>query len=244
MKTRIIFAFAIILMITSQNLTGQRTISDINSNPTYFEPCLTGELFAPTSIIDPITYFNSEWLSGDIYLSNGEVVRNKLIKYNGLLDELFWKELKSNNIIKLDKESILCFHFSNFKGDTSVYFRKIKAKRNIMADSGEIFVQKIYEGRIKLYVSHTFFIDRRELIYNNGIPFEKEIYVEEPVYYFRNSNNKTFVTRSLSRKSLFAFSPENKDKISEFLKSNRPGKIVNNSYLIRLTQFLSTVMNQ
>jgi hypothetical protein len=78
----------------------------------------------------------------------------------------------------------------------------------------------------------------------NGIPYEKDIYSEEPIYYFRFSNNKTFGIKSLNRKSLYTFSPDNKDKIKEFLKANKTGKFTNNSDLIRLTQFLSTVADQ
>jgi hypothetical protein len=75
----------------------------------------------------------------------------------------------------------------------------------------------------------------------NGIPIEKDIYAEEPIYIFRFSNNKTFVTKSLKRNSLYAFSRSNKDKIKEFLKANKIGKFINNSYLIRLTKFLSKI---
>lgn len=242
MKAKIVLAFAALQMITFQILFSQRNTSSDNCDLTNSEPYLTGELFAPALPVDATTYFNSEWLSGDIYLSNGEVVRNKLIKYNGLLDELFWQEPKSKNIIKLDKEAILQFHFLNFKGDTSVYFRKIKVKRYVIADSSEVFGEVIYDGSLSLFVLHTFFIERRELINMNGIPYQKDIYAEEPIYYFRFTNNKTFVTKSLNRNSLYAFFPGNKDKIKKFLKANNFSKFINKSYLIRLTQLLESIL--
>jgi len=244
MKIKIVLAVAILHMITFQILSGQRNTTGENCDLTDSEPYLTGELFAPALPVDATTWLNSEWLSGDIYLSNGEVVRNKLIKYNGLLDELFWQEPKSKNIIKLDKEGILQFHFLNFKGDTSVYFRKIKVKQNIIADSSEVYGEVVYDGSLSLFVLHTFFIERRELVYMNGIPFQKDVYAEEPIYLFRSTNNNTFVTRHLDRKSLIAFSPANKDKIKDFLKTNKNGRSINNSYLFRLTQYLSTMVNQ
>jgi len=244
MKIKIVLAVAILHMITFQIMSGQKNTTGEDCDLTNSEPYLTGELFAQALPVDATTWLNSEWLSGDIYLSNGEVVRNKLIKYNGLLDELFWQEPKSKNIIKLDKEAILQFHFLNFKGDTSVYFRKIKVKRNIIADSSEIFGEVIYDGRLSLFVLQTFFIERRELIYMNGIPYQKDVYAEEPVYYFRLPDKKTFGTKSLSRKNLYALSANNKDKIKKFQKKNKTGGYINNSYLIRLTQFLSTIVDQ
>ena len=217
---------------------GQRKNSGDNIDLTRSEPYLTGELITPDLNVDQKTYFNSDWLSGDIDLSNGEVVRNQLINYNGLLDELFWQEPKSGNEIKLDKEAIKQFHFLNFKGDTSVYFRKIKIKRNIIADSSEIFGEEIYNGNLSLFVLHTFVRDGSELINVNGIPCQKDIYAEEPIYIFRSAS-KTFITKNLNRKNLYLFAPDKKDKIKEFLKTNRSGSI-NKSYLIRLTQFLNT----
>jgi hypothetical protein len=231
-------------MIAIQNLTGQRSISVYNVDFKSSELCLTGELFTPDQIIDGTTYFNSEWLPGDIYLSNGEVVRNKLIKYNGSLDELFWQEPKSKNVIKLDKEAILQFHFQNLNGDSTVYFRKIKVKKNPLAESSEIFGQVVYEGSLSLFVLHTYKTAGTELIRKNGILFEKTNYVAEPVYIFRSANNKTFVAKSLSRKRLYEFSPDNKDKIKEFLKANRTSGYPDNFYLKRLTIFLSSIVNQ
>jgi hypothetical protein len=243
MKTKIIIAHAILLMIGFQNLYSQSSGSHENYKITNSDPYLTGDLFTPALTVDPTTYFNPEWLAGDIFLSNGEIVRNKLIKYNGLLDELFWKEPKSKNIIKLDKEAILQFHFQNYNGDTSVYFRKIKARRNILADSALVFGQAINYGSSSLFVIHAFKKEGTELIRKNGVPYEKNVYAEEPIYIFRFTNNKTFVTKSLNRRNLYTFSPGNKDKIKEFLKKNRTSGSLDNSYLLRLTQFLSTIVN-
>lgn len=239
-----ILCYAIIVIFGYQKFFGQGTIQDNHSDLTENEPCLTGELFAPELIVDVTTYLNSEWLPGDIYLVNGEAVRNKLIKYNGLLDELFWQEPKSKNVVKLDKESISLFHFYYLNGDTSVYFRKIKVKRSIITDSSEVFGQVIYNGSLSLFVLHTYKIERTELIRKNGIPYEKNVYVKEPVYIFRSANNKTFIVKNLSRRSLYAFSPGNKNKINEFLKANKALELINNRYLIKLTQFLRTIVNQ
>jgi hypothetical protein len=230
-------------MFCFQNLFCQKTSSINNTDSTEGIQSLTGDLFTPDLIIDPTTYFNQEWLAGDIYLSNGEVVRNELIKYNGLLDELFWLEPTSKNVIKLDKEAINQFHFQNYKGDTSVYFRKIKVKKSILTDSALVFGQIVYNGTSKLFVIHPFRKSGTELIHNGGSSLLKDVYEEEPIYIFRFENNKTFVTKSLKRKSLYSFFPGSKDKIKEFLKTNKTGKFINDFYLVRLTQFLDTLSN-
>jgi len=241
MKPKRILIYTIVLIATFQSLQGQKSISKGNADPTASEVCLTGELFTPDFVVDGSTYFNSEWLPGDIYLSSGEVVRNKLIKYNGLLDELFWQEPKSKNTIKLDKEAILRFHFQNFNGDTAVYFKKIKVRRNNISDSSEVFGEVVNEGSLSLYILHDYKTAATELIRQNGKLLERTNYVEEPVYVFILTNNKTFVFKRLNRKKLYSISPANSEKIKEFLKTNRAGGFKDISYLRRLTQFLGTL---
>ncbi len=122
MKAEAILTHIILIVITFQHLYGQKNCYSNSIDKSSLEPYLSGEIFTPGLPVDAITYFNQEWLSGEIFLSNGEIARNRLIKYNRLLDELFWKEPKSGKSIKLDKESILKFKFLNINGDTSVYF--------------------------------------------------------------------------------------------------------------------------
>jgi hypothetical protein len=241
MSAKIILAQTILYLFTLQYLSGQTSSCCLSVEKSGSESYLSGELYVPAMPVDIATYFNQDWLLGDILLATGEVVRNKFIKYNGLLDELFWLEPGSKNIIKLDKDAIQQFHYSNYMGDTSVYFRKIKIKQSANSDSAGIFVQIIYIGNLSLFISHTFYIDRRELVYNKGIILEKEIFREKPVYYFISVNTKTFITMSLSPKRLYEFCPGNNEKIREFFKTNRFGKNFKNSDLVRLTQFLGTL---
>lgn len=244
MKPKIILAYITLLMTGFQNISGQ-SISSVGTHDFYnYEPYLTGELYVPDLNVNETNYFNSEWLSGDIYLSNGAIIKNKLIKYNGLLDELFWQEPKSKNVIKLDKDAIQQFHFLNLNGDTSVYFRKLKGKRNIIADSGDVFEEVVYEGNLSLFIIHNYRIERTESIRINGIQCEKNVYEKEPIYILRFANNKTFVTKRLGRHSLYTFFPENKDKIKEFLKTNKSSELNNNFYLKKLTHFLDTIRYQ
>jgi hypothetical protein len=244
MKVIPLFAPVILMVLTVQVLHAQVSNTSAIGESVNYDPRLSGELFTSSMSVDESTYFSKVWLIGDIFLSNGEIVRNKLIRYNGLLDELFWLDHKSNNIIKLDKSSIMRFHFINFQGDTSVYFRKIKVKPDVIADSSEVFGQEIYNGRLSLFILHTFFITRREHFYKEGVPYQKSIYEEEPVYYFRFTNNKSVGIKNLNRKNLYTVFPVYKNQIKKFYRQNKQGEFRNNSELIRLTRFLCTLVNQ
>jgi hypothetical protein len=244
MKSKLILIQAILLAIAIQSLSGQANYSFNCNDKIYSGPYLSGELFIPAEPLDVVTYFNQGWLLGDIYLANGEVVRDKYIKYNKLLDELFWLEPASSRIIKLDKEGILKFHFLNFQGDTSVYFKRINAKRHALADSSEIFGRQIYKGKLSLFILYNFIIEQRELAIVNGVFCEKNIYGEEPIYYLQFMNNKAVDLTSLSRKSLSATFPDKKDQIKKFFKENRQTEFSTNAELVMLAQFLSSIVTQ
>ena len=244
MKARLIFVQIVLLLITSGAVFCQIDRNTAATNETITEPFLSGELFSPDLSPDITTYFNREWLSGDIWLTDGRIVRNKRIKYNGLLDELFWLEPISNQTIKLDKEGILQFHFLNYQGDTSVYFRKLKVKRDSFNDSIEIFGQELFHGDLSLYVLHSFYFKGTEIVPKNKKNIMKDIYIEEPVYYIKFLNNKVVGFKRFSRKNVYAFVPDKKEQIRKFLKESISGKIKNNQEIIGLVQFLSSIVDQ
>jgi hypothetical protein len=244
MKSCHILAYSFLFLITFQTASCQVTGCCSFKNSITSDPAIPGELFIFAGPIDNTTWFNKEWLLADLSLSNGEIARNRYIKYNGLLDELLLREPESSIIVKLDKSAILQFHFLNNQGDTTVYFRRLNVKRDLVPDSTEIFGEEIYRGKLSLYVFHTFYIERREVSAKNGVYFQNDIYTEVPIYYFRFMNNKTIGMKSLNRKSLYVIAPEKKEEIDNYYKKNKPGKNFDKSGLIRLTQFLSSIVNQ
>ena len=232
MKARLILIHILLLLITSGVAFCQT------------EPSLPGELYAPDLYPDISTYFNNYWLEGDILLSDGNIKRAGGIKYNGLLDELLWLEPLSNQIIKLDKEAILQFHFLNLQGDTSIYFRKLKVKRAGLNDSIEIFAQELVRGDLSLYVLHSFYLARKVAVRQNNSYILKDIYEEEPVYYISYLNNKVVGYKTISRKSIYAIAPDKKDKIREYLSKSNSGTIKTIPEMISLIQFINSVTGQ
>jgi hypothetical protein len=242
MKKTNILTFFFILLMSFQYAHGQTIYCCSSGNSITSDPSLPGILFTSSGAIDNTTWFNKEWLLADIYLSNGEIVRNKLLKYSGLLDELLWRQPETSIIIKLDKSAVQKFHFINNEGDTSVYFERLKVKHDISIDSSEIFGEEIFRGKLSLFVWHTFFIERSEISARAGVHYQNDTYAEFPVYYFRFMNNKIVGMKSLNRKNLVALVPDKKDQINRYYKQNKTGKIPDKIQLIRLTQFLSSIM--
>jgi hypothetical protein len=203
---------------------------------------LAGELFQPDIPTDLTTFFNTDWLEGEILLSDSTVVRNVRIRYNGLLDELFWLEPESNKTIKLDREAILRFHFNIFNGDTSVYFRKLKVKRENFPDSVEIFGQELFEGKVSLYLRHSFYYAGSKSVQMNKRYVLKDNYQKEPVYYIYISDNKIFQFKRFSRKNIYTSFPDKKLQIKKYLNESLAGKLKTTSEIVSLIKYIDSLL--
>jgi len=244
MKAKFFNVLIILLWITSLGAFCQNNCICSDTDKINSELYLSGELFTPSIPLDNMTYFNISWLPGDICLADGGIVKNKKIRYNGLVDELFYLDPKTNRTIKLDKKAIAQFHFHNFQGDTSVYFRKLKVKRNLLPDSIEIFVQKIYQGNVSLFVFHTFYLNRRETVHIDENFILKDIYKEDPVYYIKISNKKVIGFNRFSRKNIYSFVPDKKDQIRKFLRESISGRIKTDSEIVGFIIFLNSIVKE
>lgn len=244
MIKRLLYISAAFILITFRSLNGQESCNckiaeDLNSGLS-----LAGEIVTSALQADSVTYLNKVWLPADIYLSNREIIRKSYIKYNGLFDELYWLEPVTKKVIKIDKEEISRFHYVTFKSDTAVWFRKIKVRKNIGSDSVNVFAQEIFSGELSLFVLHSFMMEGHEVSARSGAYYQKTIYTEVPVYYFRFLNNKTAGLKKLTRKSIYSLAPDKKEQIRKFFSEKGKSRFKNNSDLVRLTKFLSSVIYQ
>ena len=238
MKTKILIVALIILVSGTVfcQTSGNNTLKNID-----YESLLSGELFDLSLTPDLSTFFNTEWIAGDILMTNGRMARNHKIRYNGLLDELFWLEPVSNQTIKLDKESILQFHFLNFQGDSTIRFRKIRVRHDIFSDSVDIFVQEIYQGKVSLTISHSFYFAGKATVRTDRGTFLKDVYKGETVYFLLLPDNRLVGLKRFSRKNLLTTLYDKEDLIRQYFRESSSGKISNVREIQDFVQFLNSV---
>lgn len=205
------------------------------------EPQLSGELYTSSSFQpEPVTYFNREWLPADIMLADGGTLRNKMIRYNCQLDELFCLEPEFNQVLKLDKEGIKQFHFYNSQGDTSVWFKKLRVKKDLVADSSDVFVQQLYQGDASLFMLRTFYFDHREVVRVNNNYILKDIYKQDPVFYLKYAGNKIAEFKVFTKKNLLVLFPEKNDQIRSFFREASSFRIKSEPELVKLMGVLNS----
>ena len=221
-------------ILISPTITGQVAQNEKSGSETPLFINIAGELY--TGVLQPDTYLNPEWTEGDMLLETGEKISNIFLRYNGLTDELFWKEPVADKIIKVDKELVKGFHFNDFRGDTTVYFRRMKIKKDYVSDSALCFLQEIDFINIRLFIYHSKFFLKRESFSLNGKTSIRDVYIEQPVYFIQ-TGSQLAVFRTVTRKMLSSVYADKKVMIREYYNKSASGRTKSLNEIISFLQY-------
>jgi hypothetical protein len=184
-------------------------------------PKLSGELYQQRIIYAGNPFFLDNWVNGDVTLESGEVVKDQLLRYNALEDELIWKEPNSSRSVKLDKMLVASFTLEQrILVDSILYFERLSnVKKRAFAVSNDFF-QLLYRGSYTLYacrwVEKT---SQTESVYVGGRGQKALLIVPKTTYYVQHDNEK-IVTISLGRKSFINVFSDKYELSRKLLKKN------------------------
>lgn len=198
---------------------------------------VAGELYAGDLQSD--TYLNPDWIEGDLLLETGDKISNVFLRYNGLTDELFWREPILNNVIIVDKESVKGFHFNDFRGDSTVFFRRMQIKKDFINDSASCFLQEIDFNKIKLFIYRSRFFLRKENYSVNGKISMRDIYIEQPVYFIESESGLS-VFKKFKGQALCKAYPDKSDVIRKYIRNSATGRLNTPNEIIGILQYLDT----
>ena len=184
-----------------------------------FEPKLRGELYHLKKGTLGSQFYNDDWQKGDIKLSSGEVVYNKQLKYNVLLDELIWMQSGNFRQVKLARQFIREFSLENENGN-SRRFIKMRIKLPFTLDSMDVFAEVLIEKAASLYAYRAV---RIEGTVNdvNGIPCYFDKIVPQPWYIFVLPDSETILFKKINRRFFMKSLPEKyRNKVKVLLQQN------------------------
>lgn len=156
--------------------------------------------------MDTMQYF-SYWMSGDIFLSSGKVLRNESVRYHGIMDALLWFRSSDHQTAVVEKDQIAGFNLYRKDGSLFACFRKVRMRRELSSDSADFFLQVLVDGPVSLYK-----LNRVELIRNTG-RMEKR-----PVYYLSYKGEMKLFRPG--RRNLFARMGEQKEQMRLIIRRN------------------------
>lgn len=207
-------------------------------------PKLSGELYQQKIIYAGNPFFLDNWVNGDVTLESGEVVKDQLLRYNALEDELIWKEPNSSRPVKLDKMLVASFTLEQRNlVDSILYFERLSnVKKRAFAVSNDFF-QLLYRGRYTLFacrwVEKT---SQTESVYVGGRGQRALLIVPKTTYYIQ-LDNENIITISLGKKSFInAFT--DKYKISRKVLKKNGIRIKNEKELVDAIKWIEKFNSQ
>jgi hypothetical protein len=239
LKKEVLFIafFISMVQVYSQDIN-PGSIDSLNSQ--LKEPYLIGDVFFP-KVGRGSQFFKDEWLPGDILMVNNFMVYDKILNYDGLIDELIYSKLNSAAKVILDKGLVSSFCLKDKESDSVYCFSKIKIKKGFYMDSCEIFAQILYANKLSLFAYRRVILDEPDQVTKNNRDFFLDVFKPSPIYYFRFPEGKTIGFKRISKKTLLALFPENTDSVKKALKENKLRKFNTETDLIRFTEILNFV---
>jgi len=205
----------ILTCLFSASLHGQISIVD-----SVFEPKLRGKIYEMPTGYKGSQYYNDEWANADILLTNSEVACNKLLRYNGFIDELIWRNTANLMEVKLEKHFIDEFSLKNLGGKT-IRFKRIEAKLPMIADSVEIFVEVLAESQSSCYVYRKIIVKGYDLKDIAGKTYISNDLVAQPLYFLILPDKEVVVFRRINKRGILKAMPEKyRMPVKELLQKN------------------------
>jgi hypothetical protein len=238
MVQKIIICF--IACIASFHLKGQEA-SYFNCDSLYneiAEPKLTGDLLIYPRIGKGSQYFIEDWLNGTVLLSTNITVKNKQLRYNGLIDRIVWQE-KNFQQVKLDKELVVAFWLNDEVSGKSYYFQKIKIKEDFAPDSSDVYAQVLCSDKLTLFAYRKVVVSGSEPDRMRGGGHFIDVLEKRTVYYFKLANKTSIGFSHINRRIILKIFPDKRAQVINLLKISKQHSYRTEYDLINITQILN-----
>jgi len=150
-------------------------------------------------------YYKDSWLPGIIFLSGGQTISGKSLKYNGANNQLILLDDKFGPL-KVDNQAVQAFILKENKQS----YKFIKVKLDTLNFSEGLFCEFVYSSKIDIYVYRRV----KSVSTHNTINGMQRIYRPKPVYILF-INNKIILLNKATQSAVYEQFPDLKDKIKE-----------------------------
>jgi hypothetical protein len=174
------------------------------------EDKLLARIFVNPIISNNNQFFNY-WTNGVVELSNGNKVKNELLRYNTFIDELLWLRKADYTTGIIYGSTVKSFVLYNDKNIPFATFKRIKLKNWYSLDSTYSYLQVLEEGKISLYVQ------RKVVKIGNIDKSTSELVPKDQYYLLKDGLYYAFVP---SRMNLYRAMKEDADKMKSVVRSS------------------------
>ena len=206
---------------------------------------LKGQVYTGMAGLIGDEFFNENYVKGDVFLENGEVANNQLLRYNGRVDGvlLFPEPSMGGTEILLDKYFVKGFCLKNINGNSNICFTKIKIANEFSSDSSQVYGQVLYRNKLSLYSyrRYAFIEEVQGYSGNEQIAFKK--YGPSFIYYFQLPNGNTIGFKKFKKRNLYALFPGKKKTLRKLFRDNHMRRFRDEQDLVKVSEILNSMYN-
>ena len=173
-----------------------------------YEPKIQATIWHNTQMLPDEQFFN-KWTKGDVYLTDGNVVKNQYLRYNQCFDEILWLRKNDYQIGQLIKSMISGFTLYDINLNDKISFTKKKIFLWTKNDSVDVFVHRLLDGKIGLYIWH------HSIVLNSA----KTEIKHNKVFYIQYKGR--MISFKPNRYNLYKILPEYKEILKEIIHNHK-----------------------
>lgn len=182
---------------------------------------LTGEIFMPVRNYSGDSWYSGNWVTGTVETIHGVVYPEQQLRYNMLLDELFWQSPGARQHVMLDKNTIQSFTMK-MDGEVVHEFQRIFLPDPVTGSIQGKYVRVLFDegDGVALYgMYHKRFSSRSERINMGGRVTHVRILTSQTAWYLQLPDEEIRSVRPRNRAFINSF-PDKRDELRQLLRSN------------------------
>ena len=213
------FVFVLAFMFTVCSVSAQNEGIDfgkLNSNSNRLEGKLMGDSYY-TSALANRYFFLTDWLPGDIYLEDDDVVENVEIRFLISENELIFYNARLRNLFKIDKDIVtkfVVYDNGNKRVFTKIYFDGVV--------EGFRYFEMLFEGEKSLLENHSI-SEIKVSPYKDKNGVLRDTQYQQRTSYYLYSADSDFQKVNIKRRAFIKLYPQDKKQIRKIYRQNRLG---------------------
>lgn len=205
--------------------------SDISVAP------LIGRNYIPSPKGTGSPYLYENWETGSVELLTGDIVKDKLFKFDCFKNELVWMA-DGKSLVALDNQLIKSFTLFPKRGYAFRKFERTSLKLPFLSDTMVRYLEVLATGTVNLYSYRRIESTAEEVTGNSGGLYRINSYLPSSLYYIHINNLPVKQVR-LSKRSIYEAYPEYKGKIRDILRGKHLGSIRQEFQLINAIELIN-----
>lgn len=211
---------------------------EIFSTSGYFNPPLIGKPYKASPIGKGTPFLVENWLNGNVYLTNGDTVKNRWLKFDCVKSELIWLA-DGKDVVAVDPSLILGFSLTPLNTNYLRVFQKVSMKSPLLEDTAIRYLEILSSGKVKLFASRKVGVSSEAVVGSKGGAYSLSVYTPEPFFLFQVGDLPVKYIK-MRRKSIINAYAEHAVKIKSILRENHVGSVRSEFQLIEAVKILNS----